>query len=127
MQNKQVLISNLEVLTKELMKVEQQIGQEYAKTLASTRDKGITKEEIYLENVLMIAMEAIENVQFLTFILKDKTPQDLVKTAEEDGLDYKEISKDMKSQIVQNKMDENPLLGLLATFEALMRMTKDKK
>lgn len=125
--NKSVLISNLEVLTKELSKVELEIGKEYAKTLASSNLASISKEEFYLENCLVVLMDAIENIEMLTFLLKEKSPEYLVKTAEDDGRDFRSISMEMKHLIVSKKLEENPMLGLMATLEAISRMAKETK
>ena len=125
--NKSVLISNLEVLTKELNKVEREIGKEYASTLEKTRLKReITKEEFYLENALTLTMDVLENLSLLTHLLKEGSPEQIVKIAEEDGRDYKEMSKDMKQLIVTRKLEQNPMLGMIATFEALLKMAEEK-
>ena len=50
----------------------------------------------------------------------------LVKIAEEEGRDYKEISVDMKQLIVTRKLEQNPMLGMIATFEALLKMAEEK-
>lgn len=125
--NKSVLISNLEVLAKELVKIENEIGKEYATTLSSTRKSEITKEEFYIENALTITMDAIENINFLAYLLKEETPESVVKIAEEEDRDFREISKDMKAHIVHKKLEDNPLLGMVATFEALIKMAEDRR
>lgn len=125
--NKSVLISNLEVLTKELNKVEREIGKEYALTLEKSRFKEeITKEEFYLENALTITFDIVENIEMLIHLLKHGSPEHIVKIAEEDGRDYKEISMDMKQLIVTRKLEQNPMLGMIATFEALLKMAEEK-
>ena len=125
--NKTVLISNLEVLTKELNKVEREIGKEYASTLEKTRlNREITKEEFYLENALTLTMDVLENLSLLTHLLKEGSPEHIVKIAEEDGRDYKEISMDMKQLIVTRKLEQNPMLGMIATFEALLKMAEER-
>lgn len=126
--NKSVLISNLEVLTKELYKVEREIGKEYASTLEKSRFKDeITKEEFYFENALAITLDILENIGMLTHLLKEWSPEYLVKIAEEEGRDYKEMSVDMKQLIVTRKLEQNPMLGMMATFEALLKMTEESK
>ena len=125
--NKSVLISNLEVLTKEINKVEREIGKEYASTLEKSRfKKEITKEEFYLENALAITFDILENIEMLTHLLKEWSPEHLVKIAEEDGRDYKEMSVDMKQLIVTRKLEQNPMLGMIATFGALLKMAEEK-
>ncbi len=126
--NKTVLISNLEVLTKELNKVEHELGKEYASILGSTLSKRqITKEEFYMETALTLMQEAITNVEMLTQMLKNRTPNDLVKIAEESGVGYQEASMEMKKMIVSHKLDKNPMLGVIASFEALIRMAQSKE
>ena len=125
--NKSVLISNLEVLTKELNKVEREIGKEYALTLEKSRfKKEITKEEFYLETALIITSDIVENMEMLIHLLKEKSPEQVVKIAEEEGKDYREISMDMKQLIVTRKLEQNPMLGMIATFEALLKMAEEK-
>ena len=125
--NKSVLISNLDVLTKELNKVEKEIGKEYASTLEKTRlNREITKEEFYLENALTLTLDVLENLSLLTHLLKEGSPEQIVKIAEEDGRDYREISMDMKQVIVARKLEQNPMLGMIATFEALLKLAENR-
>lgn len=122
--NKQVLISNLEVLVKEVKKAERHVGEEYANVLSSSIDTGITKEEFYLENVITMLLNAKESLELAYSVLSEETPSSLVKMAEESDENYKEISLAMKQTILLKKMEDNPMLGLISTLEALSKMSK---
>ena len=123
-ENKQVLISNLEIISKELTKAEQEIGKEYHNTLVkSLEQKEITKEEFYLENALVILIEAIEEINAVKNLLESETPDSLVNLAKEEGHDFKELSKGMKSEITMSKLRNNPILGGIAIFEAMLHMS----
>lgn len=122
--NKQVLISNLEVLVKEVKKAEEHVGEEYANVLSSSINTGITKEEFYLENVITMLLNAKESLELAYSVLSEETPSSLVKMAEENGENYKEISLAMKQTILLKKMEDNPMLGLISTLEALSKMSK---
>lgn len=122
--NKQVLISNLEVLVKEVKKAERHVGEEYANALSSSINTGITKEEFYLENVITMLLNAKESLELAYSVLSEETPSSLVKMAEESDENYKEISLAMKQTILLKKMEDNPMLGLISTLEALSKMSK---
>ena len=99
--NKSVLISNLEVLTKELKKVEREIGKEYASTLEKTRLKReITKEEFYLENALTLTMDVLENLSLLTHLLKEslggRTKTCIIATCSPSYICYEETENTLK-------------------------------
>lgn len=123
MKNKQVLISNLEIISKELTKAEKEIGKEYHDVLVkSLEQEDITKEEFYLENALVILIESIEGIKAVKSLLENETPDSLVNMAENEGHNFKELSIDMKGEIAMSKLKDNPMLGGLAIFESLLRM-----
>lgn len=120
--NREVLVSNLEVIRKELVKAESVIGKEYALNLEKSAKEVITKEEFYYESLIMLLMDAVDDVTAILGMLTEHTPESLVEIAKEDGQDFKEISKEMKKSIVIRKMESNPLVGALATLDALAKM-----
>lgn len=122
--NKQVLISNLEVIKEQLVKAENAIGREYAEVLEKTKLADITKEEFYYETLLIMTMDAIENLTAITTTLEDVTPKEMIAIAEEEGQDFKEISREMKAEIITRKLHDNPILGALATISAMLKVRK---
>ena len=119
MQNKEVLISNLKVMKKELDKAQEVVGTEYSKSLVSTKMEEITKEEFYYESILVNLLDAIDSIDVALGILDEFTPESLVKMSEKEGDDYKELSKNMKMFIVEKKLEENPMLGLISALHAI--------
>ena len=122
--NKSVLISNLAVIRKELVKAEAEIGREYATVLSSTKKSEISKEEFYLENAMTLLLDAIQTIEVIGDLLENETPESIVKLAEESNQDYKELSVGMKEVIVKHKLKEDPMLGLLASLHALSQLVK---
>lgn len=120
--NREVLVSNLEVIRKELVKAESVIGKEYALNLEKSAKEFITKEEFYYESLIMLLMDAVDDVTAILGMLTEHTPESLIEIAKENGQDFKEISKEMKKSIVIRKMERNPLVGALATLDALAKM-----
>lgn len=119
---KEVLISNLEVLIKEVAKAEKHIGKEYGEVLAKCPKasiKEVTKEEFYYENILTVLLEAKEHLELAMGMISTQTPNSLVEIAESEGHDYKELSFELKQKIAIAKMSENPLLGLMSIVQAL--------
>lgn len=120
---KEVIISNLEVIRKELDKIETEIGKEYSKILGEHLNKMISKEELYYETALLSLLDAMESLEVTTAILRTATPEtvaEMVNNNVKDGEDYTDFSMSLKMEIAKRKIQRSPLGDLLDIFD-LMR------
>lgn len=120
---KEVMVSNLEVLRKELEKIETEIGNEYSKILGEHLNKMISKEELYYETALLSLLDAMESLEVTTAILRTATPEilaEMVNTNAKDEEDYTDFSMGLKMEIAKRKIQRSPLGDLLDIFD-LMR------
>lgn len=120
---KEVMVSNLEVLRKELEKIETEIGNEYSKILGEHLNKMISKEELYYETALLSLLDAMESLEVTTAILRTATPEilaEMVNKNAKDGEDYTDFSMGLKMEIAKRKIQRSPLGDLLDIFD-LMR------